>query len=59
MLDIDEGNEIIKSVIYYNMNNKIKQIKQIEEMGYYKYLFGVEETESNYYFIYYNNILLN
>ena len=46
MMDIEEGNEIIRSVISYNMNNKIKQIKQIEEFGYFKYCLGIELTES-------------
>jgi hypothetical protein len=47
MMDIEEGNEIIRSVVHYNMNNKIKQIKQIDEFGYFKYCLGVEQTESN------------
>ncbi len=48
MMDIEEGNEIIRKVIYYNMNNSIKQIKKIEEFGYFKYCLGVEQTNSKY-----------
>ncbi len=48
MMDIEEGNEIIRSVVHFNMNNKIKQIKQIDEFGYFKYCLGVEQTESNW-----------
>lgn len=51
MMDIEEGNEIIRSVIHFNMNNKIKQIKQIDEFGYFKYCLGVEQTEGNNQFI--------
>jgi hypothetical protein len=47
-MDIEEGNEIISKVLFNNMNNKIKQIKQIEELGYYKYCLAFEQTESKF-----------
>lgn len=48
MMDIDESNEIIKSVILFNMNNSLKQVKQIEEFGYFNYCIGYESTESTF-----------
>jgi len=45
-MDIDESNQIIKSVIHFNMNNKVKQVKQIEEFGFFNYCMGFEQTES-------------
>ena len=46
-MDIDEGNEIIKDVIYSNISTSLKKFKDIEEFGYFKYFVGYQEEESN------------
>ena len=49
MMNIDEGNLIVKNVIYENMMNSIKIIKIFDEFGFYKYgIFTDSEKQSSY-----------
>ncbi len=53
MMNIDEGNLIVKNVIYQNMTNSIKIIKTFDEFGFYKYGIFTDSKEPGKYFIIY------
>jgi hypothetical protein len=51
MMNIEEGNLIVKNVIYQNMTSNIKVLKAFDEFGFYKYSIFTEINQPGLFLI--------